>query len=172
MNNTNENCVILIKKWESLHDGDLKKIGLQPKMCPAGVWTEGYGEAMVYNGKFLKGVENEALANSLATIKTEEDADKRLRKRITERGDVIRGYCDGLGLKFDDNKFGAIVSFAYNCGNGAAKKVLTSYKGGIDMETLLMQYRFATINGVKTELRGLLFRRKAEVYLFKNGVLN
>ena len=31
----------LIKEFESLHDGDLKQVGLQPKMCPAGIWTEG-----------------------------------------------------------------------------------------------------------------------------------
>ena len=36
----------LIKSFESLHDGDLSKIGLQPKMCPAQIWTEGYGRAM------------------------------------------------------------------------------------------------------------------------------
>ena len=36
----------LIKKWESLHDGNLKLIGLQPKMCPAGYWTEGYGNVI------------------------------------------------------------------------------------------------------------------------------
>jgi lysozyme len=31
----------LIKHFESLHDGDLTIVGLQPKMCPAGIWTEG-----------------------------------------------------------------------------------------------------------------------------------
>jgi len=48
--------VELIKYFEGLHDGDLKRIGLQPKMCPSGVWTEGYGRAMRdANGKFIKG---------------------------------------------------------------------------------------------------------------------
>ena len=46
----------LIKEFESLHDGDLSIIGLQPKMCPAGIWTEGYGHAMRDNkGNFIKG---------------------------------------------------------------------------------------------------------------------
>ena len=46
----------LIKHFEGLHDGDLKAIGLQPKKCPAGIWTEGYGHTMRdVNGNFLKG---------------------------------------------------------------------------------------------------------------------
>jgi lysozyme len=36
----------LIQEFESLHDGDLTMIGLQPKMDPIGIWTEGYGHAM------------------------------------------------------------------------------------------------------------------------------
>lgn len=44
---TSENGIILIKHYESLHDGDLSRIGLQPKMCPAGYWTEGYGHAIL-----------------------------------------------------------------------------------------------------------------------------
>ena len=39
---TSERGMNLIKKYEGLHDGDLKAIGLQPKMCPANVWTEGW----------------------------------------------------------------------------------------------------------------------------------
>ena len=49
--------ISLIKFYESLHDGDLKKIGLQPKMCPAGIWTVGYGHALRdIDGTWLKGV--------------------------------------------------------------------------------------------------------------------
>jgi lysozyme len=29
----------LIQEFESLHDGDLTMIGLQPKMDPVGIWT-------------------------------------------------------------------------------------------------------------------------------------
>ena len=44
----------IVKHYESLHDGDLKKIGLQPKLCPAGIWTQGYGRAMrKKNGSFM-----------------------------------------------------------------------------------------------------------------------
>jgi GH24 family phage-related lysozyme (muramidase) len=50
----NDNCPKLVKKYEGLHDGDSKQTGLQPKLCPANIWTEGYGRAMFgKDGKFL-----------------------------------------------------------------------------------------------------------------------
>ena len=53
---TSQVGINLIKHFEGLHDGDLKEIGLQPKKCPAGIWTQGYGSAMRdKNGNFLKG---------------------------------------------------------------------------------------------------------------------
>lgn len=43
----------IVKHYESLHDGDLKQIGLQPKLCPAGIWTQGYGRAMRKKKRFF-----------------------------------------------------------------------------------------------------------------------
>ena len=39
-------AIDLVKSFEGIHDGDLTVIGLQPKMCPAGIWTVGYGRAL------------------------------------------------------------------------------------------------------------------------------
>ncbi|MDR6527433.1 GH24 family phage-related lysozyme (muramidase) [Chryseobacterium rhizosphaerae] len=36
---TSQRGIDLIKEFESLHDEDLKKPGLQPKMDPVGIWT-------------------------------------------------------------------------------------------------------------------------------------
>ena len=48
----------LISKYEGLHDGDLKEIGLQPKMDPVGIWTEGWGHAIIDSkGNFVKGID-------------------------------------------------------------------------------------------------------------------
>ena len=64
-------AIELIKHYESLHDGDLHKIGLQPKMDPVGIWTEGWGRAMVgKNGKFIKGADNRNVAYASQTIHT------------------------------------------------------------------------------------------------------
>ena len=38
----NKEGIVLVKHFESLHDGDLTMIGLQPKLCPAGIWKAGY----------------------------------------------------------------------------------------------------------------------------------
>lgn len=68
INQINDKCTLVTKHFESLHDGDLTIIGLQPKMCPAGIWTEGYGNAIVdpLTGKFLKGSENKGRASLVA----------------------------------------------------------------------------------------------------------
>ncbi len=74
----------LIKKFESLHDGDLKVIGLQPKLCPAGIWTVGYGRALVnpVTHEFLKGDKDKALAYSLCPSLTEFQADQILKEDV------------------------------------------------------------------------------------------
>ena len=68
---TNQEGINLIKHFESLHDGDLKQIGLQPKMDPIGIWTEGYGRAMRDDkGNFIKGSAKIELAYKKSKIKT------------------------------------------------------------------------------------------------------
>ena len=70
----------LIKHFESLHDGDLSKIGLQPKQDPLGIYTEGWGRAMIdpTTKKFIKGIANEDKAIKYQTIFTVEGANKAL----------------------------------------------------------------------------------------------
>ena len=69
----------LIKGFESLHDGDLSKIGLQPKMCPAKIWTEGYGRAMRNKkGVFLSGLKDKEEAYNSVTIHNKEEAERAL----------------------------------------------------------------------------------------------
>ena len=76
---TSANGINLIKEFESLHDGDLSQIGIQPKMDPIGIWTEGYGRAMRNkNGVFLKGTKDKQEAYSNITIHTKEEADVAL----------------------------------------------------------------------------------------------
>lgn len=71
----------LEKYFEGLHDGDLHEIGLQPKMDPVGIWTEGYGRVMRdKNGNFIKGKENKKLAYANISIRTEEQAIKALQE--------------------------------------------------------------------------------------------
>ena len=80
---TNKEGINLIKHFEGLHDGDLKQVGLQPKLCPADIWTEGYGRTMRDSkGNFLKGLKNKDLAFKRATIKTELEAENALKEDL------------------------------------------------------------------------------------------
>ena len=76
-----EQGLALIKHFETLHDGDLSTIGLQPKMCPAGVWTVGYGRALLgADGKFLKGKEGKTEAYRQYPNLSENQAEQMLRE--------------------------------------------------------------------------------------------
>lgn len=158
----------LIKHFESLHDGDLTKIGLQPKLCPANIATVGYGHALKdSNGEWLKGKEGLAKVSLLYpewdTI-TEEEAEKILK-------DDLKLYAKkvlDLNLKLTQYEFDALVSFVYNLGPGALRnstllKRIQERKGDIK-EAFLMWVK----SGGKT-LKGLIKRREAEAELFINN---
>ena len=150
----------LIKHFESLHDGDLTQIGLQPQMCPAGVWTEGYGEVIIYRGKQLKGKENKDLAYSLATIKNEQEAEERLLKSLVSREKYVTKKCK---VPLTQNQFDALVSFVYN--TGGSQTLFWMINEGIDCGHWWMNHYIS----VKGEiLPGLVRRRKAEYELFKS----
>ena len=155
----------LIKKWESLHDGDLKIIGLQPKMCPAGYWTEGYGNVILdKNGKMLKGIANKELAYSLTTVKTETEASEQLRKNIDQDYGL---FVDSLELNINQYQFDALCSFAYNCGKNALKTSTLLKRVRKEMSEPDIRAAFLMWNkaGGKV-LKGLVNRRNAECDLF------
>lgn len=155
----------LIKKWESLHDGNLKIIGLQPKMCPAGYWTEGYGNVILdKNGKMLKGIANKELAYSLTTVKTETEASEQLRKNIDQDYGL---FVDSLELNINQYQFDALCSFAYNCGKNALKTSTLLKRVRKEMSEPDIRAAFLMWNkaGGKV-LKGLVNRRNAECDLF------
>lgn len=104
-----------IKEYETLHDGDLSRIGLQPKLDGAGIWTEGWGKAMVRNGQFMTEEDYPTLKSVLPyqTIHTEAEADEALNKKIEE---ITRGVRRRLKIPVTQHQFDALVSHAYNCG--------------------------------------------------------
>ena len=155
----------LIKKWESLHDGDLKIIGLQPKMCPAGYWTEGYGNVILdKNGKMLKGIANKELAYSLTTVKTETEASEQLRKNIDQDYGL---FVNSLKLDINQYQFDALCSFAYNCGKNALKTstLLKRVEAKASEKEIRAAFLMWNKAGGKV-LKGLVNRRNAECDLF------
>lgn len=151
----------LIKRFESLHDGDLSQIGLQPKMCPAGIWTSGWGNAIVYKGKFLRGAENKDLAYAIGTVKDIKEADWQLAKNLQKFEKIVLGK---LKVKLNQNQFDALVSHTYNTGGSNTLFRLINENAGREKIYNWFTTKYITGNGVK--LKGLIRRRKAEADLF------
>lgn len=162
---TSEKGIDLIKGFESLHDGDLSAIGLQPKMCPAGIWTIGYGHALKDSqGNWLKGKDGYRklleLFPDLETI-TEPEAEDWLEMDLAS----VEKNIHRLPLELNQNQFDALVSFVFNCGFGAfvgstLYRRIVSGKGDI-REAFLM---WKKCNG--KVLPGLVRRRNVEANLF------
>ncbi|MPS66833.1 lysozyme [Chryseobacterium sp.] len=159
---TSEKGFDLIKKFESLHDGDLKKIGLQPKMDPRGIWTEGWGRAMRDSkGNFLKGEKNKDIAEKSATIHTLDDANKALSHDVGIFELIVTRK---LKVSVNQNQFDALVSHTYNTGGSSTLFDLINKKASKNEIYKWFTERYITSEGVV--LNGLIRRRKAEADLF------
>jgi len=157
---TSQIGIDLIKHFEGLHDGDLHEIGLQPKMCPAGIWTEGYGRAMRdKNGNFIRGKENKKLAYSLITIRTEEEAEKALQEDLPpyEKQVILKSK-----RALSQNEFDALVSHRYNTGGSSTLSEMVNSRNPLLKGWWISHY----IIGGGKKLKGLIERRKAEAKLF------
>lgn len=170
----NQAGIDLIKHFESLHDGDLTLIGLQPKMCPAQIWTSGYGHALMSadGTRFLKGSadKNEAyrIAKDDLRLNNEHDAENLLRADLVKFEESVLRLTRGVDL--NENQLAALVSFAYNCGTAnlnvstLLKRILAKdFKSAADE---FLKWDKATVNGKKVALKGLTLRRAAERELF------
>lgn len=152
----------LIKAFESLHDGDLTKIGLQPKMCPAGIWTEGYGRAMRdKKGNFLKGMANKQTALTTLTIHTEAEAITALQEDLKAREMIV---IQNIKVPLTQNQFDALVSYVYNTGGSGTLYSLINKKASSAEIRKWFETKYITGGGKK--LPGLVRRRKAEADLY------
>jgi len=157
---TSQIGIDLIKHFEGLHDGDLSTIGLQPKMCPAGIWTEGYGRAMRdKNGNFIKGIENKKLAYANITIRTEAEAEKALAEDLPpyERQVILKAK-----RPLKQNEFDALVSHRYNTGGSSTLTEMSNSNNPLLRDWWVNHY----IMGGGKILNGLISRRKAEAKLY------
>ena len=159
---TSVNGINLIKEFESLHDGDTSMIGLQPKMCPAQVWTEGYGRAMRNkNGAFLKGTKDKQEAYANITIDNKQEAEKAL---IEDLGVFERIVSSKIKILLTQNQFDALVSYTYNTGGSDTLFKLINQKAPKEQIQKWFETKYITAGGVK--LAGLVRRRKAESNLY------
>lgn len=159
---TSINGINLIKEFEGLHDGDLSTIGLQPKMCPAQIWTEGYGKAMRdENGNFLKGLKDKTKAYAGITIHNEAEANSELIKSLSSRELTVSKK---IKVPLTQNQFDALVSHTYNTGGSDTLFKLINKKAPEDQIRRWFETKYVTSG--KVRLPGLVRRRKAEADLF------
>lgn len=125
----------MIKKYEGCR--------LEAYLCPANVWTIGYGHtgADVYKGKKI----TEPAAAALLA-----DDLKRFEKAVLQ-----------TGLPLSQNQFDGLVSFTYNCGAGNLKKLIKGRNHAQIAEAMLLYTKAAG-----RELPGLVKRRQEERALF------
>lgn len=160
-----EKGIEIQKYFESIHDGDLSKIWLQPKMDCSGIWTEGYGHAILHNGKFLRGAENEELANKLSTIHTVTEAEMWLYKDNDIRAVEVEKK---LRVSLNQNQFDALLSFYYNAGYSSTIFTYIN-KGTVFLDDLI---KFWTTHYIRSDgviYNGLIKRRCTEAHLYKTG---
>jgi len=140
-------------------------IGLQPKMDPVGIWTEGWGHAIVdKNGNFVKGIANKKLAYSLAKVKTVEEANELLLQDLKP---IFLLITRKIKIKLNDNQLAALASFCYNCGSSSTLFNLINKKSKNLYEWWTTHY----ITAQGRELKGLIYRRKTEALLFTKETL-
>ena len=133
---TSQRGINLIKKYEGL--------SLKAYQCPSKVWTIGYGHTKgVYAGMTI----------------TEKQAEEFLREdlRIYENG--VFSSC---GFNPTQNEFDSMVSFAYNCGNGALAEINHNRE---EFRRYMQQYCHDSFGNV---LLGLQRRRREELQLFNS----
>lgn len=171
MYNASENAFRLIKEFEGLHDGDLTQIGLQPKLCPAGYWTEGWGHLIIdpITKKPLE-VKDKKRAYELRKIFDEESAEKVLHEDVKVVEKYLNKFLSFNNIELNQNQFDALVSFVFNLGVGAFEKSsipkLLKEKRFGDVSNKLMEFVYS--KGKK--LQGLVFRREKEKKLFDKKI--
>ena len=141
---TNEAGIALIKDYEGLR--------LTPYLCPARVWTIGYGHTRtVHAGMKITPQEADALLQD----------DLRLVERATQR--LVQ-------VTLNDNQFAALVSFTFNVGIGNLERstLLSLLNRGWYEQVPAQLMRWDRASG--EPLGGLSRRRAAEARLWNAAV--
>ena len=159
---TGRDGVNIIKRFESLHDGDLTLVGLQPKMCPRGIWTAGYGRALRgKDGRFLVGKKDKEEAYKVNTIDNEAEANAALMEDLMVFERIVTSK---VKVPITQKQFDALVSHTYNTGGSDTLFKLINKKAPEAQIRRWFETKYITSGGVR--LRGLVNRRKAESDLF------
>jgi len=146
MKTVNKATIALIKEFEGLR--------LEAYKCPAGVWTIGYGTTA---GAGV-GIKPEA-----GMVITEAEAEWYLEQAVAKFAAGVEAV---ITAPVNANEFGALVSLAYNIGQGAFKRSsCLKWLNAGDKAKAAAAIKLWNKAGGKV-LAGLVRRREAEVALF------
>ena len=138
----NNTSLQLIKEFEGLR--------LESYICPAGVWTVGYGHTGndVYPGMEI----------------THQEADEYLRTDVIRFEEAVK---DLIEVPLTENEYGALVSFTYNCGEGALQgsTLRRRLNRGDSKPRVFQEELVKWVHGGGGVLPGLVRRRNAEIAL-------
>ncbi len=163
-----QEAVDLIKSFEGIPDGDPSTVNIDAYLCPANVWTIGWGHAIEDGGVQLKGAAGKARARALFPGGiTRDQAEALLRGDMVPRAAQVSRL---LKADVDDAQFGALISLLFNIGaaNLAASTLLRKLNAGdvAGAADQFLAWDKARVNGVLQALAGLTRRRRAERAMF------
>lgn len=143
----------------------------KPYLDPVSVPTIGIGTVAYEDGRKVKLTDPPV---------THERAYELLMFELNEKADTIHKFLQKSAVLLNDQQYSVLVSFAYNCGcspiidSGRSLYEAIKSDNPIKIADALLLYnkgtkKFGPFKKV-VELPGLTRRRKAERYLFLNGV--
>lgn len=144
--NVNKQGIQLVKSFEGCF--------LNAYLCPAKVWTIGYGSTKYPNGKSVK--QGDKI--------TQQEAETLLSDTLDE---FSKGVSKLIKVELNDNQFSALVSFAFNLGVGALSKSTLLKKVNSNPNDKTIEQEFMKwVNAGGKKLNGLVRRRTAESKLY------
>lgn len=168
---TSSKGIKLITHAEGIHDGDLSRINLQPKACPAGIYTCGWGHAIVdpITKKFITSSVNNGYKRACELFKdlTLEEADKLLKEDLVVYENIVNNK---VKVELNQSQYDALVSHTFNTGGSDTlfKLINTEPLDSVKIKDWWLN-KYTTASGKK--LKGLVLRRKDEYNLFLTGKL-
>lgn len=147
INNVPPQTYELIKHFEGCY--------LESYLCPAGVWTCGFGNT----GEWV----------TPGLVITQQQANTYLQEAVLSFANSIP---DSIWQKLKSNQQAALISFLYNVGLGAldapsfGKAIRTNIS---EVPQRLLDWDKAVVDGIKQSLVGLTRRRRSEAILWVTG---
>jgi lysozyme len=155
---TGDKGIKLIKHFEGCH--------YKPYLCPALLWTVGYGHVLYPEQNRLKIADRKSfkLKDSDNRKWSQEEVDGLLRKDLLRFENGVRRLLPTVPLK--QNQFDALVSFSFNLGLGTLQRstVRSALLRGDEETAINTLLKYCRAGG--KILRGLQLRRAAEADLF------